>query len=192
MSLTDKTINDFLILLCPSLPTDIITANKRRVIKQRQEGKRLSKPYATWRRISMRTIGLPSTEYDKTLTGNNKIKEQSVAYKNMSLEVQFYTDTEEQYMASCENPNLYKDSNTFVDEFIGHLYLSTSIDYQNNNGFGIHAHRELYDLDLLLNDKWERRSACELSVNYTDRTTLEVDHFTINSENDVNLTINFQ
>ncbi len=168
MALTAQLAAKFIkeILNDPSIP----------VILQKQDKASPPKPYAAYRILSNQPLGVSAVYHD--INGENV--EETVERKRIkSLEVQFFTQTEQQAIdQTIEN---YISANDLAELFEDKIDLTRSTAYQKLNGFSVLGVQTITDIDEQLGDRWERRALCELRIHDTTFFTETVESYDPNN-----------
>ncbi len=153
------------------------------VIQSKQDAKSPKKPYVAFRYISNNGIGLPVESHEDT---TSELIETNARLRTPQLEVQFFTQTEQQ--AIKDEIQDYKTAQEYCQEFEDNLTSSRIIRFMRANDFSVLDKNTISDLDVQLQDRWERRSMCELTLNHVTATTDSVEFFNPDQFN-VNLTV---
>ena len=141
------------------------------------EGKRPSKPYATFKIGSSIGQGHPLRVYqNSTDYPTEKVTETVQRVKTPKVEVNFYTDTETQILKAQKKDVEVVDkvARTFCEEFLERLYLVAMQDYMQDAGFSLLETTDFSDVGVYLGDKHERRAICELTFNEVSEQSADI------------------
>lgn len=162
-----------------------------KVFQAKQDEASANKPAVIFRFMSNQAFGQSAESFKDT----GEALEETVERKRIiKLEVQFFTKTEQQSLDPDEiarDPKLasYIAANSLAVEFEDKVMLSRSRRHQKLNGFQILSINIISDIDAQLDDRWERRALCELSIHDTSSITEEVDFY---DPADLNITLTIQ
>jgi hypothetical protein len=135
-----------------------------RVVKQNQEAGSPEMPYCAWSRLASASSGRPIVNHGSTSGG--VYLENIDIVKDQTLEIQFYTKTEEQ--AFIDGESGFKPAEELADEFIARLQSTNSKIYQAENDIGVLRWNNLTTFVKFMGDINEERSVVEVIINYVD------------------------
>lgn len=171
--IVSSVINGF----CKNLITDLT------FIQQFQEAKSPQLPYSAWRIISVTSPIRHRKEYG---VESDALVESIDATKILKLELQFFSQTEEQAINKNE---VFKGANEYSSDFLNMLYSDTSKAYQIENNFSVINWNDLSIFVGFLGDIHELKSIIELDILYTDNVTVSSNSV---DTDEINTTINIE
>ncbi len=157
--MTPAQITGLIELACPDLTAAIMADG---------EGKRPSKPYATFKIGSSIGQGHPIRVYQDSVDyPTEKVTETVQRVKTPKVEINFYSDTETQILKKQKANKEVVDrvARDFCENFLERLYLVAVQDYMTDAGFSLLETTDFSDVGVYLGDKHERRAICELTFN---------------------------